>query len=121
VPSSTPTATGTATQVLVADVKIVRNAVPLQANVTGEYVELVNQGTGGINLEQWLISDEEDNEYFFPPYFLEAGATVQIWTKVGTDIGNILYWDRNQEVWNDSGDVVTLEDNNRVEIDAYEY
>jgi hypothetical protein len=100
---------------------IVEDDSPLKAGIDGEYVDLLNQGTGGINLQNWALSDEEDNLYTFPSFTLNAGATVRIWTKAGPDSATELFWGRSEEVWNNDNDVVTLEDQDENEIDVFAY
>jgi len=59
----------------------------------------------------WLLHDNEDiHEFVFPEFTLEAGATVNIWTKSGTNTTTDLYWGLGSAIWNNGGDMVYLKD-----------
>lgn len=84
---------------------------PAGDDVQGEYVKIENQGGASQTLTGWSLSDRANNNYTFPPFILESGQWVLIWTKAGTNDAQNLYWGRNQAVWNNDGDCAYLKDN----------
>jgi hypothetical protein len=47
-----------------------------------EYVEVLNQGTGAVNLEGWQLIDQSDGtpQFVFPVYSLQPQSSVRIYT-----------------------------------------
>lgn len=80
-------------------------------NLTEEWVELVNEGEGAVDLGGWTLADRAEHTYRVPSGFtLAANASVQIHTGTGEDTDEHLYWGRSQAVWNNDGDRIALRD-----------
>jgi hypothetical protein len=76
-----------------------------------EYVELKNNGSEEQPLMGWRLEDKDDHSFDFPDFTLKPGASVKIWTCVGTNGPSDLYWQRGSAVWNnDRPDTATLRD-----------
>jgi competence protein ComEC len=57
----------------------------------------------------WTVEDEAGKTYTFPSgYTLTSGGEVRLHTGSGTDSSTDLYWNRGSAVWNNSGDTVSL-------------
>ncbi len=116
-PANTPTPTVTATITLPptavdAQVQIVEVIAP--GDVTREAVVLRNIGRN-INLTGWTISDAEGNTYTFPERNLFSNGEITLFTGIGGDnTAVVTYWGRDQAVWGEPGEVVTLSDANGV-------
>ena len=51
----------------------------------------------------------------------EAGATVTVWVKAGTDTGSELFSGRGSAVWNNDGDTAVVKDNGGSVVDNCSY
>jgi len=61
----------------------------------------------------WKIEDEgSKHTYIFPSYTLDAGSTVTVYTKKGTNSATELYWGSSSPIWNNDGDTASICDNN---------
>lgn len=89
-----------------AQLEIVRIINP--GDITAEGVEIRNNGAA-VNLTGWTLKDGDDNTFTFPEQRLFTGGVVTVYTRIGTNTPILLYWGRNEAVWDD-GDTVTLED-----------
>jgi len=95
---------------------------PAGDDVLGEYVLIRNSDPGTIDMTGWQLYDVGPNyTYTFPPFTLAPGAAVRVWTGIGMDDGANLYWDRQQAVWNNEGDVATLVRADQSFVDEYRY
>lgn len=82
---------------------------------SGEYVVFENTGDTAIDLNNWRVRDEADNEYRFSSFTLGPGNTVTLRTGDGDDDPDSvtdadLYWGRGLAVWNNGGDTVFVYD-----------
>ena len=78
-----------------------------------ETVLLVNRGRD-VNLYQWTLRDAQGNIFMFPMIYLAAGTELRVHTGMGKNIPLHLYWNREQAVWEESGDTVILADDRGV-------
>ncbi|WP_322506896.1 lamin tail domain-containing protein [Anaerolinea sp.] len=75
-----------------------------------EYVVLKRVGQGDLNMDGWVLRDEDGNELRFPAGLtLFPNGGLLIYTRAGTDTVSELYWNRTEAVWR-PGEVVTLLD-----------
>jgi len=79
-------------------------------DVQGEYITIENVGIASTNLTGWTLRDEANHTFTFPSFSLNSGATVNVWTKAGTDTATDVYWGRGSAVWNNTGDCAYLSD-----------
>lgn len=111
--ATTPTRTATVRPTLTlpptaasAQLEIVRVINP--GDITAEGVEIRNNGAA-VNLTGWILMDSEGNTFTFPEQRLFTGGVVTVYTRIGTNTPILLYWGRNEAVW-EQGDTITLED-----------
>lgn len=104
-PSNTPTATLPATATN-AQVEIL--SVNSAGVITAEGVDIRNNNAI-IDLNNWTLTDGQDNVYTFPEQRLFQGGLVTLFTRVGTDTAIALFWNRDTAVF-ESGDTLTLSD-----------
>ena len=83
-----------------------------EADLEGEYVLIENRGAGSQDMTCWTLWDKpsQSHAYLFPTFILLGGASVRVWTKSGTDMGDDLYWGLDSPVWG-SPDTAYLRDN----------
>ena len=84
-------------------------------NLDDEYVTLKNSCPYDIDMTSWSIKDQTTrNVYSFPSFDLQSGATITLFTGMGTDTSSQLYWGRASgdyaAVWNNGGDTLYLRD-----------
>ena len=95
------------------------NCFKTQIDAQEEFVELTNT-CAEINLDSWILKDESRKEYTF--YDLELGE-ITIHTKKGKDSESELFWNSEQNVWNNDRDTLLLLDKNGdiAHYDSYGY
>ena len=113
-PISTPTATPTCTPLPpIADVRVEGLCSNFRggnaADPNGEYVCLKNYGWHAAEMEDWRIEDASGHSYTFPPFTLQPGAIVTLYSGPGADTLSELHWARGL-VWNNDHDTVYLYD-----------
>lgn len=80
-------------------------------DISSEAVEIINNGTT-VDLNGWTLSDDAQGEvYTFTERRLFSGGRITLFTRAGMDTPVVLYWGRDEAVWQ-PGDVVTLRDAN---------
>jgi hypothetical protein len=103
-PSPTITLAPTATNAQVSIVEVVG-----AGDITAEGVRIRNTGNT-VNVAGWTLTDAQGNVYTFPEQQLFSNGEVTVYTRVGQNTPVALFWGRDQAVWGDPGDVVTLKD-----------
>ncbi|MEM7333040.1 MAG: lamin tail domain-containing protein [Chloroflexota bacterium] len=127
-PTVTPTATPTAAPTVIPPGSVPNVVIdqivydPSSGNdLDGEYVRILNNEAGPVDLTDWRLSDEANTVFVFPEFVLEAGTTVRVWVKEGSNNDSNLYWGRNRSVWNNAGDTAELKNSNSVLVDLCSY
>ena len=87
----------------------------------GEYVQLQNKGGSPQSMTSWTLRDTSNHVYTFPAFTLQAGASVKVWTKSGSNTATDLYWGSGAAIWNNTGDTATLKNNSSTTIDTCTY
>lgn len=90
-------------------------------DLEGEFVRIVNNEAGPVDLTGWHLSDEADTVFTFPAYILGPGTVVKVWVREGTNSSNELFWGRNRSVWNNGGDTAFLKNASNVLVDSCSY
>jgi hypothetical protein len=91
-------------------------------NLNEEWVKLCNEGDTDIDMTGWTIENYIGIFYEFPEGFiLKAGASVTIYSGSGEDTETELYWNHYVEVWRNTGDTVSLLDENGNSIAEYQW
>ena len=134
--TGTPTAVATATTTPVAtatavtpsptsvtpDVRVTFiNYDPPGSDLDGEYALIQNYAGVAVNLTNWTLRDLAGNTYLFPPFTLNAGAFVRVWTKVGANTPTDLYWGLGAPIWDNTGDTAYLRDHYGALVHTYSY
>lgn len=94
---------------------------PPKKDIDGEFVEITNKSILSVNMTDWLLFDKARNNFKFPPFTLNRKSSVKIWVKGGQNDRSNLYWGSKKPIWNNDGDIATLEDNKGKVIDIYSY
>jgi hypothetical protein len=99
--------------------RIVAN--PPGPDIYSERVLVQNDTSAAIDLTGWTLRDLADHVFTFPAFTLESGFAVAVWTGVGTNNQDNLYWGRHAAVWNNTGDTASLRDPGGTEVAAFAY
>jgi hypothetical protein len=90
------------------------------ANLDQEWIKICNNGTADVDLSNWALINNAGAYYEFPDGFiLRAGASVIVYTGAGEDTEAALFWEYPVEAWNNTSEVVTLQDSEGNTIDEY--
>jgi micrococcal nuclease len=79
-------------------------------NLNDEYVVFEYDGNTSVNMTDWWVLDEANNEYRFQDFVLAEGFTATLYTGSGTDTILKLYWGSSKPIWNNDGDSLYLRD-----------
>jgi Flp pilus assembly pilin Flp len=74
-----------------------------------------------VDMTGWTVADSVDHRYTFPPFHLQAGASIRLHSARGADSESDLYWGREGHIWDDKGDTAYLRDAAGVLVDEYSY
>jgi len=67
----------------------------------------------------WTINNNRLDTYRFPDGFiLRSGAIVQVWTMSGVDSSVMLYWESEEELWDNEQGVAYLRDHTETLMDS---
>ena len=95
------------------DVNINISSVVGVGNLLDERMVIQNDGTEGIELTNWSLTDNKGLVYTFPRLILHPGAKVQVHSASGKDSPSDLYWGRIEPVWT-SGELAALYDTQNI-------
>lgn len=90
-------------------------------NLNDEYIIFKNEGNSSLNLLNWLLLDESNNDYVFENFVLGNGSSFTFYTGSGTDSETELYWGSENSVWNNGGDTLYLRDAQGYLVEYYSY
>lgn len=96
-PAGTQPATATPPPPSPAGIKI--RAVNSPGNLADEHVEIVNDGTVGLNLQGWKVQRAGGPEYTFGDLLLLPGSSARLYSGGGTDSTIARYWGQAAPVW----------------------
>jgi hypothetical protein len=95
---------------------------PPGRDLDGEYVLIWNTSDTSVALTGWVLTDgDAKHTYTFPPFTLDPGAKLKLWTKRGANDAGNLYWGNARAIWNNDGDTGTLRDASGATISVYSY
>ena len=97
------------------------NANPPGDDAEGEYVVIQNDTSTPTNVLNWTLRDAANHVFKFPSYVLLPGFDVKVWTGVGTNDAENLFWGHHEGIWNNTGDTAILRDQNGTEVASYAY
>ncbi len=124
--TATPLATATAVTpsptAVAPDVRVTFiNYDPPGSDLDGEYVLIQNYAGVTVNLTNWTLRDQAGNTYLFPPFTLNAGSFVRVWTKAGANTPTDLYWGLGGPIWDNTGDTAYLRDSFGALVSTFNY
>lgn len=122
-PTPTPTATPAQSSSVVA-LDVIQYTADGNDNEypNNEWVQFENQGKQTISLSGWTVKDDSGRySYRFGGVTLNPGDTVRLYTGEGSDTDSKVYWGYKSAVWNDTGDVVRLIDDDGKLIVEFAY
>lgn len=94
-------------------------------NKNGEWIEIENQCSKSVDMDNWLIKDNSaSNNYLFKNFILEQGKRVFIYSGCGENSSLKLYWkcpEQKYAVWNNSSDNVFLYNGKGELVSEYSY
>jgi hypothetical protein len=86
-----------------------------------EYVEIRNDDSSPIQLNNWTLEDEEHHVFKFPPFVIQPNQTCRIYTNEYHPEWCGFRYESGSAIWNNGGDTATLRDANGTLIDDYSY
>ena len=94
---------------------------PEGSEVDGEYLIITNHDNYNISMEGWYLQDEAARTAYKFNYTLEINTSIRIYTGSGEDNETALFWGWYQGIWNNSGDMAILQDEDGLMVDYYRY
>jgi micrococcal nuclease len=77
-------------------------------NLNDEYVTFKNKCNVSFDMTSWKIKDEANHTYTFPPFTFNPLASFTLYTGLGTDTSDKLYWNSGSPIWNNDHDTLFL-------------
>lgn len=75
-----------------------------------EYLVFRNDGDATLDLSGWTVTNDVGRSYVFPENVpLDVGERITLRSGHGEDDESTLYWGAGETVWDDTGDIVTVE------------
>jgi len=87
----------------------------------GEYLIITNHESYNVSMEGWYLQDEASQTAYQFNFTLETDASIRVYTGSGTDNQTTLFWGWYQGIWNNSGDMAIVQDENGLMVDYYRY
>lgn len=91
------------------DLQVLIRSVVGAGNLAMEYVQILNQSEGAVNLNGWQLQNGRGQHFTFPAMILNQDGAVEVHSKAGTSTVIELYWQSDAPIWQ-SGDTATLID-----------
>ena len=118
----TPTATPTLSPQPSGDVSIIHIFYDgSSTNEADEYVEISNNDSAPIQVQNWTLSDEASHVFVFPSYLMQPGEICRIYTNESHSQWCGFNYGSGSAIWNNSGDTAFLRDSNGILIDSCTY
>ncbi len=89
------------------DIQVAIRTVVGAGNLEMEYVEIVNQSEGAVDLTGWQLINPDGRQFDFPALILNQDGAVEIHSKTGQNTVIELFWQADAPLWA-AGDTVTL-------------
>ncbi len=87
-----------------------------------EFVQITNQGSTAVNLQEWrLNAGDPGQDFYFPNFLLDPGLSCRIYTNENHPEYCGFSFGRGQEIWKNSGDCGYLYDNEGAQVWKYCY
>ncbi len=105
-----------------AIIRIVEIYLPPLLPKAYEYVKIENQGTAAQVMTGWKLKNEAGGEIFqFPEFTLEGSRTVKVFSRIGHDSDDELYWNHVEHhfpIWH-RGDTACLYTQDWTKVHCY--
>lgn len=89
-------------------------------NLNDEWATITNSGDSDVDITNWRITNSGSSySYIFPAATIEAGETITLYSRTGENTANSYYWNAGIEIWDNSGDIAGLYDEDGNLIDSY--
>lgn len=86
-----------------------------------EYVQIRNDDSAPIQLQNWTLRDEANHEFIFPSFTIQPGQTCRVYTNENHPEWCGFNYGSGSAIWNNGGDCAYLRDSNDVLVDEYCY
>lgn len=87
-----------------------------------EYVEIKNNGTDTIQLDNWTLSDEANHIFVFPSFVIQPGQSCRVYTnEIHPESCGFSFGNTGSAIWGNKGDCASLRDSENTPIDEYCY
>ena len=87
-----------------------------------EFVQITNQGSTAVNLQEWrLNAGDPGQDFYFPNFLLDPGLSCRIYTNENHPEYCGFSFGRGQEIWNNSEDCGYLYDEEGAQVSKYCY
>jgi len=91
------------------------NTVIGAGDLENERVIIEHIGIEDVSLTGWRLRNESGAEYRFPALVLHSGAEVSVFSRVGDDSANSLFWDRQVSMWKSGEEVSLIDPGSRIQ------
>lgn len=75
-----------------------------------EYVEIINQETHAVNVQNWTLRDNGGKTFTFPSYNMQPGQVCRVYTNENHPEWCGFNYASGSAIWNNGGDCATLRD-----------
>jgi hypothetical protein len=86
-----------------------------------EYVEIENDDSFPIQLQNWTLRDEANHMFTFPSFVIQPNQTCRVYTNENHPEWCGFNYGSGSAIWNNTGDTAYLRDANGTLIDEYSY
>ena len=91
------------------------------AHEPDEYVEIENDDSFPIQLQNWTLRDEANHIFTFPSFVIQPNQTCRVYTNEDHPEWCGFNYGSGSAIWNNTGDTAFLRDANGTLIDDYSY
>jgi hypothetical protein len=92
-----------------------------KANEPDEYVEIVNDGTMPVRMDDWTLRDAQNNTFRWDSFSIQPGQTIRVYTdEVHSQWGGFSYHS-GRAIWSNKGDVAELHDADGNIVSTFRY
>ncbi len=109
IPTETPSQAQATMALVEENINFTITTIVGAGNLEAEYVEILNQSPGDVDLTDWQLVDEDNHTFTFPRLILSNNGAVKIYSKSGQNSVIELFWQSEDPIWT-SGEVATLLD-----------
>lgn len=121
-PTKTPTITPTPTPISTGVISIIFIYYDGQGSQEpDEYVEIRNDDTHSIQLQNWTLEDASAHIFTFPNFVMIPGQVCRVYTNENHPEWCGFNFESLSAIWNNTGDTASLRNNNNDLIDTYSY